>query len=134
MNSLINLTVLRQSALMGQQKEMQRFRRLLTIACLALALAACSKDSDQSTESAKSPDWARGRAVYVANCIACHSNDPSMDGPIGPALKGSSRELLEARVLTTTYPPGYKPKRPTKVMPQFPFLKDEIPALTAYLR
>ncbi|HEY5542307.1 MAG TPA: cytochrome c [Candidatus Binatia bacterium] len=113
---------------------MKRFSRLLTITSLALALSGCSKDSDQSTESAKSPDWERGRAVYVANCIACHNNDPSKDGPIGPALKGSSRELLEARVLTTTYPPGYKPKRPTKVMPQFPFLKDEIPSLTAYLR
>ncbi|MGH7794360.1 MAG: c-type cytochrome [Candidatus Binatia bacterium] len=113
---------------------MKRFRTPLTIMLLALAVSACSKDSDQGAESAKSPDWERGRAVYVANCIACHNNDPSKDGPIGPALKGSSRELLEARVLTTSYPPGYKPKRPTKVMPQFPFLKGEIPPLTAYLR
>ena len=30
-------------------------------------------------------------------------------------------------------PPNYKPKRPTKVMPQFPFLKEEIPYLAAYL-
>lgn len=99
------------------------------------ALIACSKEADEeSSKAAKDPDWARGRAVFVANCVACHNNDPSKDGPIGPAIKGSSRELIEARVLRNTYPPGYKPKRPTKVMPQFPFLKDEIPYLAAYLR
>jgi mono/diheme cytochrome c family protein len=108
--------------------------QLLTLTLLALTVTACSKDSDQNAEAAKDPDWQRGRAVYVANCVACHNNDPSKDGPIGPANKGSSRELLEARVLTTSYPPGYKPKRPTAVMPQFPFLKDEIPYLAAYLR
>lgn len=106
----------------------------LLMILLALALAACSKDSDQNAEAAKDPDWQRGRAIYIANCVACHNNDPSKDGPIGPANKGSSRELLEARVLTTSYPPGYKPKRPTQIMPQFPFLKDEIPYLAAYLR
>ena len=104
------------------------------IILLALALGGCSKDSDQNAEAAKDPDWQRGRAVYIANCVACHHNDPSKDGPIGPANKGSSRELIEARVLTTSYPPGYKPKRPTQIMPQFPFLKDEIPYLAAYLR
>jgi mono/diheme cytochrome c family protein len=105
---------------------------ILTVLC-ALTVAACSKDSDDSSKSRKNADAARGRAVYLANCVACHNNDPSRDGPIGPAIKGSSKELLETRVLTTSYPPGYKPKRPTKVMPQFPFLKDEIPHLAAYL-
>jgi hypothetical protein len=37
-------------------------------------------------------------------------------------------------VLTSQYPPDYKPKRSTKVMPQFPFLKSEIPYLAVYLR
>ena len=71
--------------------------QLLTLTLLALTVTACSKDSDQNAEAAKDPDWQRGRAVYVANCVACHNNDPSKDGPIGPANKGSSRELLEAR-------------------------------------
>ncbi len=93
--------------------------------------AGCSKDSDNASGD---PDVARGRAVFLANCVACHNNDPSRDGPIGPAIKGSSRELIEARVLNTSYPPNYKPKRPTKVMPQFPFLKDDIPYLAAYLK
>lgn len=101
---------------------------------LALAVSACSGD-DQSGDSAdKNPAWRRGRAVYIANCVACHNSDPSKEGPIGPAIKGSSKELLESRVLTTSYPPGYEPKRPTKVMPQFPFLKDEIKNLAEYLR
>jgi mono/diheme cytochrome c family protein len=96
-----------------------------------VSFVACSNDSKDAPEN---PDVARGRAVFVANCIACHNNDPSKDGPIGPAIKGSARELIEARVLSTTYPTNYKPKRPTKVMPQFPFLKDDIPYLAAYLK
>lgn len=108
--------------------------KLIAAALLAVGVSACSNDSDQGDKAAKDPDWQRGRAVYVANCVACHNNDPSKDGPIGPAIKASSKELLQARVLSTSYPPGYKPKRPTHVMPKFPFLKDEIPYLTAYLR
>lgn len=115
------------------QMIMTRSRTIFLLTLLAMATAACSKD-DQSGDTANSPEWERGRAVYVANCVACHNSDPSKDGPIGPAIKGSPKELLEARVLTTSYPPGYKPKRPTKVMPQFPFLKEEIPYLAEYLR
>jgi mono/diheme cytochrome c family protein len=107
-------------------------KRLLIVLCVFI-LAGCSKDSDDSSKAAKNPDPKRGRAVYLANCVACHNNDPSRDGPIGPAIKGSSKELLEARVLSTSYPPGYKPKRTTTVMPQFPYLKEEIPHLAAYL-
>src|SRR5499426_3074516 len=92
-------------------KAMKPSRSFLLIVLLTLAAGACSKESEQSGQS---PDWKRGRAVYVANCVACHNNDPSKDGPIGPAIKGSPRELLEARVLTSNYPPNYQPKRPTK--------------------
>jgi mono/diheme cytochrome c family protein len=101
------------------------------LAFLTLSASACTKDAEQSS---RNPDWERGRAVYVANCVACHNNDPAKDGPLGPALKGSSQELLESRVLRTEYPPGYKPKRDTKVMPTFPFLKTEIPYLATYLQ
>jgi mono/diheme cytochrome c family protein len=106
---------------------------LVTAALLILIASGCSNDPGQK-ESAKSAEWQRGRATYIANCVACHNNDPSRDGPIGPAIQGSSKELLAARVLTTSYPQGYQPKRPTQVMPQFPFLKEEIPYLAAYLR
>ena len=105
----------------------------LVILQIAIHLFGCSKESEQSTP-AKDPNWQRGRSVFVANCVACHNNDPSKDGSLGPAIKGSAQELIEARVLRSEYPPGYKPKRPTKVMPQFPFLKPEIPYLAAYLR
>lgn len=108
-----------------------RINQLATTILLAAALTGCSKESDQN--SAKGADWERGRGVYLANCIACHNNDPSKDGSIGPAIAGASMELIEARVMTATYPPNYKPKRPTKVMPQFPFLKEELPYLAAYL-
>ena len=104
---------------------------LILFGLSVIMIAACSDDDGAKSETKR--EIKRGRAVYVANCVACHNNDPSRDGPIGPAIKGSSRELLQARVLSTSYPPNYKPKRPTKVMPQFPFLKDEIPNLTAYL-
>ena len=106
-------------------------KKLLLVVLFVVSASACSKD--ESSKEGKNPDWERGRAVFVANCIACHNNDPSKDGSIGPAILGSPKELLQARVLSTSYPPNYKPKRPTKVMPQFPFLKDEIPYLAAYL-
>jgi mono/diheme cytochrome c family protein len=110
---------------------MRRIGLLIVTGVLTTMVGGCSNESDQS--SGKSPDWQRGRAVFLANCIACHNNDPAKDGSIGPAIAGSSKELIEARVLSTSYPPNYKPKRPTKVMPQFPFLKEEVPYLAAYL-
>ena len=116
-----------------RQVKLMRTSIVAIILCVTV-LSACSKDSDPSSQASRGPEWERGRAVYVANCVACHNSDPAKDGPIGPALKGSGQELLEARVLTSNYPPNYQPKRPTKVMPQFPFLKTEIPFLAAYLR
>jgi mono/diheme cytochrome c family protein len=76
----------------------------------------------------------RGRQVYLAQCIQCHNANPALDGPVGPAVKGASRELLEAKVLRGEYPAGYRPKRPTRVMPPQPTLAPDIPALAAYLK
>jgi len=76
---------------------------------------------------------AGGRAVYNANCIACHNMDPTKDGALGPALSGSSLALIEARVLRGEYPEGYKPKRPTRVMIPLPQLEPRLPELAAYL-
>ena len=75
----------------------------------------------------------RGRAVYLANCSACHNPDPSLPGNLGPPVAGSSLELLEARLLRNTYPEGYTPKRDSRVMMALPYLKDDIPSLAAYL-
>ena len=69
----------------------------------------------------------------MGNCVACHASDPAKDGPLGPAVAGSPRELVEARVLRAEYPAGYTPKRPSKVMPPRPDLAPSVHDLAAYL-
>ena len=76
---------------------------------------------------------ARGRSVYMSNCIACHSPNPAMDGALGPAVAGSSYELIETRVMRGEYPPGYTPKRESRVMIPLPHLEPDLDALTAFL-
>lgn len=93
---------------------------------IALANAGCEG-------SGLSPSAERGRLVYLSQCTACHAMDPSRPGPVGPPVKGASRELLEAKLLKGTYPPGYAPKRPTGVMPPQPQLAADIPALAEFL-
>jgi mono/diheme cytochrome c family protein len=102
--------------------------RTLTWIALAAALAGCSQEAPLSAEAA------RGRQVYQAHCLACHNADPAQNGAVGPAIRGSSTELLRAKVLEGTYPPGYAPKRPTKVMQPMPQVAADIPALAEYLR
>lgn len=103
-------------------------RPLLAAAALAVALGSLG------CESPLSPSAERGRQVFLAQCVTCHGPDPAQAGPMGPAVKGSSRELLEAKVLHGAYPPGYAPKRSTKVMPPLPALAGDIGALADYLR
>ncbi len=100
-------------------------------ATLLLPLVSCQKND--APKKALSPLEARGKGTYLANCIACHNPDPTIDGSIGPAIAGSSLELVTTRVLTRSYPVGYTPKRKSEVMPDFPQLKDDIPGLHAYL-
>lgn len=101
---------------------------------LFLLLNGCQKDSsNQSSQRPLTALEARGKGVFLANCIACHNPDPRIDGSIGPAIAFSSLALVEARVLTRSYPKGYTPKRKSEIMPDFPQLKDDIPALHAYL-
>ena len=101
-------------------------RRTLVVAA-ALALAACGREPLSLVAE-------RGRQVYVSQCTACHAFDPWQPGPVGPELKGASRELLEAKVLRGTYPPGYSPKRPTAVMPPQPQVAADLPALAEFLK
>jgi len=102
-------------------------RRAAVGAVAAALLAGCSGGSGD-------PLVARGRQVYLSQCTQCHNVDPAVDGPVGPAVKGASRDVLEAKILRGEYPPGYKPKRTTKVMPPQPTLAPDIPALAAYLK
>jgi mono/diheme cytochrome c family protein len=69
----------------------------------------------------------------MSRCISCHHIDPAQTGTLGPAVRGASRELLEARVLHGKYPPGYKPKRTTTLMQPLPDLVNSIDDLAAFL-
>jgi mono/diheme cytochrome c family protein len=100
------------------------------VALAAVALTVCVGCSQETL----SPEAERGRQVYQAQCIACHNTDPAQPGAIGPAVKGSSEELLRSKVLQGTYPSGYTPKRPTKVMQPMPQVSNDVPALATYLR
>ena len=95
-----------------------------------LLLSSCTKSAP---EKALSPLEAHGKSTYMANCIACHNVDPRLAGSVGPDIAGSSLELITARVLHQSYPPGYKPKRNSALMPALPFLEGDLPALHAYL-
>lgn len=94
---------------------------------IAITLVGCGGSSGN-------PVADRGKQVYLSQCISCHAVDPAQSGAVGPAVKGAAPELLEAKVLRATYPPGYKPKRPTQVMPPQPQLANDIPALAEYLK
>lgn len=108
-----------------------RARPLVALA-FALTLGACAEDSNAPLPGEGDPN--RGRQVYLAQCISCHNPDPSKGGPVGPPVKGASRELLEARIVRGSYPPGYKPKQASTVMQPMPQLASAIPDLAAFLK
>jgi mono/diheme cytochrome c family protein len=95
-----------------------------------LTLAACNKQE-------LAPEQARvqkGRTLYSLRCASCHHPaDPRRDGSLGPAIAGSGRALLEARILRAEYPPGYTPKRATRLMPKLTATPGELEALHAFL-
>ncbi|MFI5315059.1 MAG: c-type cytochrome [Myxococcota bacterium] len=103
---------------------MRTATRLLAVAALA-AVAACKPGGSDPVEL--------GRKAFAANCTACHNPDPTKEGSVGPAIAGSSLELVRARVLRAEYPPGYTPKRDTHLMPAQPFLAGDVENLAAYL-
>jgi mono/diheme cytochrome c family protein len=92
---------------------------------MALA-AACSKPRQLSPVQ-------RGEVIYRTNCVSCHNADPNLPGPIGPEIAGAPRTLLDARVLHGSYPPGYRPLRPTHTMRALPWLDGHVDDLAAYL-
>jgi mono/diheme cytochrome c family protein len=104
----------------------------LTRAALAAALlaaAGCSGGGPDEPETAVT----RGERTYKHVCLACHAANPSEDGSLGPAIAGSSRELIEARVVHGSYPEGYTPKRNSQAMPAMPHLAEAVDDLAAYL-
>jgi mono/diheme cytochrome c family protein len=100
---------------------------MVLTALLALASITGCGEGKPRTEAEK------GRTLYSLHCTACHNPDPSKDGSLGPAVKGSSLDLLIARVTRGEYPPGYTPKRQTHIMQKLPLTVDEVKSLHAYL-
>ncbi len=108
---------------------------LLVLTLSLLSLAGCEK-KEAAPVDPSDPRAAliqKGRSIYQTQCIACHNSDPKKPGSVGPEIAGSSRELIDARVVRAEYPAGYKPKRETHAMPAFPQLKNDIDALHAYI-
>lgn len=95
-----------------------------------LIFSGCTKNKDQKVLD---PLAARGKASYMSNCIACHNPNPTLAGSVGPDVDRASLELITARVMHMAYPPGYKPKRNSMLMPAMPYLEGDLPALYAYL-
>lgn len=107
-----------------------KMRRVVVIAgaMIAVMVAAACKAPPQSSDPV-----ARGRFIYMERCVVCHNQDPNLPGSQGPPIAGSSRELVAARVLHLSYPPGYRPKRNSHAMKAMPELAPQIDAITAYL-
>jgi len=97
------------------------------VVLIGLPLAGCGQ-APPAGDAAR-----RGEAVYLAQCTACHASSPAQAGPAGPPIKGASRELLEARLVRGDYPPGYTPKRTSRLMQPMPQLAASIADLAAFL-
>lgn len=108
-----------------------RCRRGLAAAALlgALLASGCQDDRFPNLSPAAKAGW----EVFRVNCLLCHM-DPQKDSPVGPALAGSSLELLRAKVLEARYPPGYQPKRPGPItMPVQPQVASKLESIAAFL-
>jgi mono/diheme cytochrome c family protein len=103
---------------------------LAALLLFTLTVSACQKQ-DLTPEQAR---VRKGQTLYALRCAACHNaGNPAKDGAVGPAIAGSGMELLEARVYRGEYPPGYTPKRATRVMQKLPVTPEELTAIHAYL-
>lgn len=95
---------------------------------LPLFFLSCAKDEHPLTALEQ-----KGKTAYIINCTSCHNSDPKLPGPVGPEVAGSSFELLTARIMHQSYPPGYRSKRETHLMPALPYVQKDLPAIHAYL-
>jgi len=99
------------------------------LACVLQVWTACNKKEAAGGD----PEVAAGRSLFLAHCISCHNVDPSRDGSLGPAIKGSPLELVQARVLRGEYPPGYAPKRTTHIMVKLPLTEEDVAKIHKFL-
>jgi mono/diheme cytochrome c family protein len=98
-----------------------------------LTLCACKDNKQTNIINPNEELLKRGKLIYLTRCTVCHNNDPKIPGSVGPEIYGSSKDLIEHRVLTAKYPDNYKPKRNSKLMPPMPDLKNDIEALHYFL-
>ena len=101
------------------------------LACALQLFSACGKKAASVPDA--DPKVTAGRAIFLSHCIACHNVNPALDGSLGPAIKGSALELVQARVLRGEYPPGYAPKRQTHIMVKLPLTEDDVANVHAFL-
>jgi mono/diheme cytochrome c family protein len=80
----------------------------------------------------------KGKRLFLNNCLQCHNRDPNMKGSIGPEIVDAPLEVMISKVMTGKYPEklptGFVPKRKSKAMRAIPKLKDDIPAIWAYVQ
>lgn len=80
----------------------------------------------------------KGKRLYLNNCLQCHNRDPNIKGSIGPELIDAPLEVMISKVMTGKYPEklpaGFVPKRKSRAMRAIPKLKEDIPAIWAYVQ
>jgi mono/diheme cytochrome c family protein len=80
----------------------------------------------------------QGKRLYVSYCISCHNKDPNLKGALGPEMVDAPLEVMTSKVMTGVYPEklpaGYTPKRSSRIMKAIPKLKDDIPAIYAWVQ
>lgn len=111
----------------------KHFLGIVFIFVIAFAGLSCKSESIVSEDSATRTPQETGRVIYQTKCISCHNVDPKKSGSLGPDVAGSSLELLRAKIIHGTYPPGYTPKKDTMMMRKFPELEKDLDSLFAYL-
>lgn len=91
-----------------------------------------------ASTSEENPEHAKGKRLYMSNCLQCHNKDPNIKGAIGPEIVDAPLEVMVSKVMTSNYPnplpPGFVPKRKSHAMRAIPKLKDDIPLIWAYVQ
>lgn len=108
---------------------------ILLIALVAVGIFVATRTEDEV--GMPKTAFEVGKRMYRSICIACHHPDPSKQygtaAAFGPPIAGSTLELLEMRVLSTSYPKGYKPKRNTQLMTTFKMTDAQLAGLHTYV-